>query len=659
MVGVLVWLFAAPYYASGADLSPKAQQAFSGLRMVNWYPIDNYGTNMWAHFDLSVATSDFATIAASGFNAVRIIVTATPDTLAVPQPSQQMLGNLRDLVNAADQAGLRVQLTLFGFYFGWTPLQSAVSNGATWINAVVRPFQNDPRIAYIDVQNEIDLTDPAKFAWLQALFPYVKDAAGTIPVTASPGMPGMPLPAAIALLRSAAPVDLFDIHYYVPPEYALAQLGGLITAAGATPIYFGECGIPTETDAGDASLPATKEAREAAQEKYFRTLHAATRELGLPTPSPWTFNDALISGVPAAELGYWASLNNGLAGAFDGLRRTDMTEKPALPTLRALNSGARISAFVNEGFEAADSSGMPLYWHVLSNPGGGSTADFARDTSVAHSGSASARISNATGSTSSTPSFWVVPVQTTHSGAQYRAHVYAKGSNVTGFVRLVLAWTDANYQYITLANSQSLPNGDSDWTLLNVSTQAPLNAARLAIHLQSHDNQAGTAWFDDLVAGRIQAAVEFYASALDHYFISTDPAEIAALDSGAIKGWSRTGYSFNTYASMSIGTSPVCRFYIPPAYGDSHFFGRGVSECAATHVKFPVFDYESEEVFAMELPVNGICGGATIPVYRVFDNRADANHRYTTDRSVRDAMVAKGWVAEGDGPDAVVMCSPI
>jgi hypothetical protein len=44
--------------------------------------------------------------------------------------------------------------------------------------------------------------------------------------------------------------------------------------------------------------------------------------------------------------------------------------------------------------------------------------------------------------------------------------------------------------------------------------------------------------------------------------------------------------------------------------------------------------------------------------YRVFDNRADANHRYTTDRSVRDAMVAKGWIAEGDGPDAVVMCAP-
>jgi hypothetical protein len=45
-------------------------------------------------------------------------------------------------------------------------------------------------------------------------------------------------------------------------------------------------------------------------------------------------------------------------------------------------------------------------------------------------------------------------------------------------------------------------------------------------------------------------------------------------------------------------------------------------------------------------------------VYRVFSNRTDANHRYMVDRAVRDQMVAHGWLAEGDGPDLVVMCSP-
>ena len=47
-----------------------------------------------------------------------------------------------------------------------------------------------------------------------------------------------------------------------------------------------------------------------------------------------------------------------------------------------------------------------------------------------------------------------------------------------------------------------------------------------------------------------------------------------------------------------------------------------------------------------------------VPVYRVFSNRPDANHRYMTDAALRDQMVSRGWLAEGDGPDRVVMCGP-
>jgi hypothetical protein len=41
---------------------------------------------------------------------------------------------------------------------------------------------------------------------------------------------------------------------------------------------------------------------------------------------------------------------------------------------------------------------------------------------------------------------------------------------------------------------------------------------------------------------------------------------------------------------------------------------------------------------------------ATTPIYRVFSNRSDANHRHDQ-CTVRDQMQAKGWLAEGDGPD--------
>ena len=70
------------------------------------------------------------------------------------------------------------------------------------------------------------------------------------------------------------------------------------------------------------------------------------------------------------------------------------------------------------------------------------------------------------------------------------------------------------------------------------------------------------------------------------------------------------------------------------------------------------FVLESSAFMHVRLPDAGACAPGTIPVYRVFSNRAGANHRYTIDRALRDEMVAAGWVAEGDGFDRVVMCAP-
>ena len=153
--------------------------------------------------------------------------------------------------------------------------------------------------------------------------------------------------------------------------------------------------------------------------------------------------------------------------------------------------------------------------------------------------------------------------------------------------------------------------------------------------------------------------VEYYNLSLDHYFITWIANEIALLDAGTqIKGWSRTGYMFGTYPTAQAGTNPVCRYYIPPAKGDSHFFGRGTVECNATGQKNPSFILEDPSFMHMFLPVAGVCAATTTPIYRVFSNRPDANHRYMTDKTVRNQMVAKGWLAEGDGPDLVVMCAP-
>jgi hypothetical protein len=151
--------------------------------------------------------------------------------------------------------------------------------------------------------------------------------------------------------------------------------------------------------------------------------------------------------------------------------------------------------------------------------------------------------------------------------------------------------------------------------------------------------------------------VEYYNASLDHYFITWIAAEMDNLDAGKTPTrWTRTGKSFRVPASAVSGTSQVCRLYIPPSEGDSHFFGRNATECLASQQAHPGFVLEDPNYMQIYMPAAGACPSGTQPVYRLFNNRRDANHRYVTDRASRDSMIAKGWIAEGDGADIVAMC---
>jgi len=165
--------------------------------------------------------------------------------------------------------------------------------------------------------------------------------------------------------------------------------------------------------------------------------------------------------------------------------------------------------------------------------------------------------------------------------------------------------------------------------------------------------------FGATAASQSVRVVEYYNASLDHYFITWAPDEIAKLDDGSvIRGWQRTGRVFRTYKASQASTSPVCRYYIPPGLGDSHFFGRGTAECNQTGQNNPSFVLEDPQFMQMFLPAQGVCPANTQPILRVFSNRTDANHRYLTDKTTRAQMAERGWIVEGDGPDSVVMCAP-
>ena len=171
-------------------------------------------------------------------------------------------------------------------------------------------------------------------------------------------------------------------------------------------------------------------------------------------------------------------------------------------------------------------------------------------------------------------------------------------------------------------------------------------------------------------------AYEYYNAAEDHYFVTASPEEIEALESGHLGGWVRTseGGAFLVYRAPTRAryvppaqaqARPVCRFLVPPA---SHFLSASDEECNAVAAAHPEFVYESPAAFYAWLPdpATGQCpvlfakiGGFEFqPVYRLWNGRVDTNHRLTTSRSERAAMIEEGWVPEGYGDEGVAMCAP-
>lgn len=162
-------------------------------------------------------------------------------------------------------------------------------------------------------------------------------------------------------------------------------------------------------------------------------------------------------------------------------------------------------------------------------------------------------------------------------------------------------------------------------------------------------------------AGQPQVVVEYFHDTARNYFNTIDQAEIDALDAGTFAGWTREVGSFIAWPSAAAapeGAVPVCRFF--GSRFTSHFYTADPAECDAVVANFPDWVLETREAFWIFLPdkTTGACPENLMPVWRVY-RPSGPNHRYVTDRNVRDTMVLlAGWIAEGYGPDAVIMCTP-
>jgi len=164
--------------------------------------------------------------------------------------------------------------------------------------------------------------------------------------------------------------------------------------------------------------------------------------------------------------------------------------------------------------------------------------------------------------------------------------------------------------------------------------------------------------FNGMAEG-VNPVIEYHNAGLDDYFLAAFAEEIHLLDSASPTVWERTGHSLSawtsTYSASGVpppGLASACRLWL----GDSHFYSISPLECYQTSRRRGSV-FESPTAFLATVPNvdTGTCLPDEARVYRLW-KPTGSNHRLTAETVVRDEMLARGWIAEGYGPDNVAMC---
>ena len=466
--------------AGTADLrAATTRTMLANLKLMNYYPAQYNWAAMWTHWSPATIDGDFALVAGLHANTVRIILQAW--TIGYPAPNPLMIDRMAQLVDIAARHGLRVQFTLFD----WWNRYDDLSGSRQWLAAVLGLYAHDPRIAFVELQNEVDPTNEAFVTWARQMILYFHTVFPAIPLTIS--VYGLASLQRLIADLAPTPLDFADYHYYGSAWMAAQTLRQAAQSAAPLPLFVGETGFSTVLGKPRVSgLPVSQQDLEAYQDYYFRAVGFAAQSLALPQPAVWTLRDFLpgsLTWEPTAspEYGY-------------GIFRTDGSAKPVAAAIGAAYGSGAIDTSFDNGFELCVPGAPPLLWRYAD----ASPAQFSCDSTNAHSGNASVRASDTGGAQTGTPSLFLTPISAPIvPGQVYSLTIWAMGRAATGSTYGALDWYGANGALLASAASPSLPSGTTTWTELRVQSKAPAGAAFVQMRLISSRNQ-GTAWFDDV-----------------------------------------------------------------------------------------------------------------------------------------------------------------
>ncbi|GAB4039215.1 hypothetical protein GCM10028809_59710 [Spirosoma gilvum] len=439
---------------------------------------------MWTEFNAFQIDQDFATIQQLGATSVRVIIQV--NAFGWPTPSASMQARLAQTIQLAANHNLQVQLTLFDFFGLYTRL----SESATWAKTVLQPYKNDSRIAFVELQNELNPSNVEAIKWMQYMIPVLRDYVGSLPVTVSvtnckhmATNQSLDVSESLALLipaLGATPVDFYDVHYYGGAGPAAYTLNRVKQIAGSAPVFVGETGLSSWDGIQSSSL-----IQEMRQDMGLRTIALAAKSLGFGFPGIWILQD-----FPSGQVSVGQPLGSYSAENFYGLIRVDGSWKPAAFSQQQIFQQNFIDAGLNEDFSAHQGF-LPINWFAS----GETNCELTWDGSTGRTGAGSVKLSHC--KTGYVGYYNTLPI--TNLTAEKRLVTvsgWAKTRSATGLSRISIDWFSKDRLYLSSTTSASLA-GTTDWRLLSTSGLAPAHAAYCQISLKSEGN-TGIVWFDDI-----------------------------------------------------------------------------------------------------------------------------------------------------------------
>jgi endo-1,4-beta-mannosidase len=308
--------------APAPDPRGPVAQLVARMRVISYYPAHNPWGGMWSVWQPSVIAADMAKIAVLGANTVRIFV--QPAVFGYPTPKRVYVSRLGQFLTLAAEHRLRVQVTLFDLWESY----GDIADSRRWAARLLAPLHRDPRIAAVELQNEIDPTNPTAMKWARAMLPAVRADAG-LPVTLS--VTGWNTPSHLGQLIEALGrdrPDFYDLHFYGTPPYMLQTFRTAKRLAGRTPLVIGETGYSTApSNTSWLGSPETTQRQEQAQAYYVAFAERAAHKVGLPPVGLWNLNDfPALPNVSPVEQHF-------------GLYRLNGTPKPAAFVLHTAFTG--------------------------------------------------------------------------------------------------------------------------------------------------------------------------------------------------------------------------------------------------------------------------------------------------------------------------------